>query len=220
VDDGLVTLLARQARRWNIEDGAGMPRPRAPVVALSRWAGALGEETAERVASWLDYGLFGAAEIDRIAADPTLRARLRDGLDPERSAALDALLGSIRECAPRAPAALLEVVATLGIRGMAVVLGRGAAAVLPPDRALRALVVAPARIRAGRIMAAQGIGREEASACIASADDARRAALAERFAIAAEDLTHYDLVVNTEMLSVDAAAALIVDALRRRFPGP
>jgi cytidylate kinase len=65
---------------------------------------------------------------------------------------------------------------------------------------------------------AQGIPREEAVACIASADSARRAALRERFGIAAEDLTHYDLVLNTEALSIEAAAALVVDALRRRFP--
>lgn len=197
-----------------------MPRPRAPVVAISRWAGALGEDVADRVAAWLDYGLFGAAEIDRIAADPALRERLRAGLPADRVGVLEAMLRSARDCAPGAPAALLEVVVALGVRGMAVILGRGAAAILPPDRALRVLVVAPHRLRAERLATAQGIGAAEAVACVQSADQARRAALSERFGIAAEDLTHYDLVLNTEMLNVDAAAALTVDALRRRFPLP
>ena len=120
--------------------------------------------------------------------------------------------------APAAPAALVRVVATLGERGMAVVLGRGAASILPPARALRVLVVAPEAQRAERMAQAQGIPLGEAVACIASADSARRSALRERFGIAAEDLTHYDLVLNTEALSIEAAAALVVDALRRRFP--
>lgn len=214
----LDALLERQARRWNIEAGAGMPLPRGPLVAMSRWAGAGGEDTAERVAAWLDYGLFGPAEIDRLAAETALRQRLREGIDADRAATLERSLATIRSAAPGAPDALLQVVATLGVRGMAVVLGRGAAAVLPPERALRVLVVAPAALRVERLMHAQGIAHDEAVACVASADEARRAALAERFGIAAEDITHYDLVLNTEMLSAEAAAALIVDALRRRFP--
>lgn len=211
-------LLARQARRWEIEAGAGMPRPQAPVVAVSRWAGAEGEAVAERVAAWLDYGLFGATEIDQIAADPALRAALRADLDTTRSKLLDELVSRAALRAPGAPPDLVEVVATLGVRGMAVVIGRGAAVLLPPDRALRVLVVAPLELRVERLAAAQGIPHEEADACVASADAARRAALSERFGIAAEDLTHYDLVLNTEALSVDAVAALVVDALRRRFP--
>jgi len=197
-----------------------MPRPRAPVVALSRWAGSQGDAVADRVASWLDYGLFGAPQIDRIAADPSLRTRLRGGLDATRSAALEELVALATRRAPGAPRELVEVVATLGARGMAVVLGRGAAAILPPDRALRVLVVAPLALRVERLAAEQAIARDEAHACITSADAARRAALAERFGIAAEDLTHYDLVLNTEALAVEAAAALAVDALRRRFPLP
>jgi hypothetical protein len=218
VDDALERLLARQARRWAIEAGAGMPQPRGPVVACSRWAGADGEAVAEQVAEWLDYGLFGPAEIDRIAGDAGLRERLRAGFEGARRAALDELLATAVARAPGAPRPLVEVVATLGARGMAVVVGRGAAAILPPERALRVLVVAPLAVRIERTAKEQGTPRAEAEACVASADAARRAALSERFGIAAEDLTHYDLVLNKEALSVEAAAALAVDALRRRFP--
>ena len=217
VQHGLDELLARQTRRWQIEGGAGMPRPLGPVVACARWPGAAGEEIAEQVAAWLDYGLFGAETIDRIAADQGARQRLTAGLDAARRAAL---VEQIEEADARAPGAsreLVEVVATLGARGMAVILGRGAAVILPPARALRVLVVAPRAVRVERLAAGREIPLSEAEACLASADAARRAALSERFGIAAEDVSHYDLVLNTEALSVDAAAALTVDALRRRF---
>lgn len=195
-----------------------MPQPRGPLVAFSRWAGAFGDEVAARVAEWLDYGLFGAEAIDRLAADPALSARLDAGLDAVQRAAISERVASVLARAPAAPADLVRVVATLGERGMAVVLGRGAASILPPLRALRVLVVAPEARRAERMAQAQGIPLPEAVACIASADSARRSALRERFGVAAEDLTHYDLVLNTEALSIEATAALVVDALRRRFP--
>jgi hypothetical protein len=195
-----------------------MPQPRGPLVAFSRWAGAFGDEVAARVAEWLDYGLFGAEAIDRLAADPELSARLEAGLDAAQRVAIGERVATVLARAPAAPAGLVRVVATLGERGMAVVLGRGAASILPPARALRVLVVAPEAQRAERMAQAQGIPLHEAVACTASADSARRSALRERFGIAAEDLTHYDLVLNTEALSIEATAALVVDALRRRFP--
>jgi len=195
-----------------------MPQPRGPLVAVSRWAGAYGDEVASRVAAWLDYGLFGAESIDRLAAEPQLYARLLEGLDAAQHASIDARVATVMASAPAAPAGLVRVVATLGERGMAVVLGRGAASILPSARALRVLVVAPVAVRAERTAQAQRIPIAEAAACVTSADGARRAALHERFGIAAEDLTHYDLVLNTESLSIEAAAALAVDALRRRFP--
>jgi cytidylate kinase len=101
---------------------------------------------------------------------------------------------------------------------MAVLLGRGAASILPSERALRVLVVAPETLRVERIARAQGISVADAKAHVASADTARRAALQDLFGVATEDLAHFDLVLNTEALSVEAAAALVVDALRRRFP--
>ncbi|RIL01447.1 MAG: hypothetical protein DCC71_17605, partial [Proteobacteria bacterium] len=110
-----------------------MPRPRGPLVALSRWAGALGDEVGRAVAEWLDYGLFGAEAVDRLAHEPALLGRLAAGLDDGERASIAAQVNAFVARAPGAPRGLVEVVATLGVRGMAVVLGRGAAAILPPE---------------------------------------------------------------------------------------
>ena len=195
-----------------------MPQPRGPLVAFSRWAGAYGDEVATRVAEWLDYGFFGAETIDLLAADPALAARLDSDLDAAHREAVDARVAAVLAKAPGAPPGLVRVVATLGERGMAVLLGRGAASILPSARALRVLIVAPEPLRIEREAQAQAIPLAEAAARVARADAARRAARRDRFGVAAEDLTHYDLVLNTEALSIEAAAALVVDALRRRFP--
>jgi hypothetical protein len=211
-------LLARQARRWQIEGGAGMPLPRGPLVAFSRWAGAHGDEIATRVAAWLDYGFFGPETIDRLVAEPDLFAQLETDLDATQRETVAARVATVLHYAPTAPPELVRVVAALGERGMAVLLGRGAASILPSARALRVLIVAPEAVRVERVAAAESISLDAAAAAVARSDRSRRAALRDRFGIAAEDLAHYDLVLNTEALSIEATAALVVDALRRRFP--
>jgi len=220
--DQLAQLFERQAGRWEIDDRAGMPRPRGPVVALSRLPASGGDEVARRVAEWLDYGFFGIEIVEGIARDPALRERLEADLGAVVLAAIDARVrevfarGSLGE--GEALRNLVRVVATLGERGMAVLLGRGAVAILSPARTLRVLVVAPAPVRAERLAAAEGLDREAAALRLAERDAARAAFLHSHFGVAHEDPTRYDLALNTEALSVDAAAALVVDALRRRFP--
>jgi len=218
----LAELFARQARRWEIDRRAGMPQPRGAVVGVARLPGSGGDEVARRVAAWLDYGFFDREVIDRIARDPDLRGRLEADLAPETRAAVEA---RVREVCERGASAWDEalrarvgVVATLGERGMAVLVGGGATAILPGARALRVFVVAPRAVRAERLAAAEGLSGESAAARLAELDADRAAFLLTRFGLADEDPCRYDLVVNTESLPGEAAAALVVDALRRRSP--
>jgi cytidylate kinase len=215
----LAELFERQARRWEIEQGAGMPAPRGAVVSVSRqpWAG--GDEIAERVAGWLDYGLFGLESLRELAGDPALRDRLVADLDPGARAAIEArarlLFDGLEKAALRGVA---SVVAALGERGMAVVVGRGAISLLPRERTLRVLVVAPAEERARRLGAALGAAPEPSRSQLQREDQERLVFLRDRLGLAGDDPSLYDLVVNTERLSLDAAAALVVEAVRRRFP--
>jgi hypothetical protein len=215
----LAELFERQARRWELERRAGMPAPRGAVVSVARqpWAG--GDEVAERVAGWLDYGLFGLEALRALAGDPALRERLVADLDPAARSAVEQrarLLFDELDAAEVREVA--SVVAALGERGMAVVVGRGAIAVLPSERTLRVLVVAPRGVRLERLAAARGLAPEAADAELAHEDRERLAFLRERLGLEGDDPGLYDLVLNTERLAPEAAAALVVEAVRRRFP--
>jgi hypothetical protein len=216
----LAELVERQNRRWEIERRAGMPQPRGAVVSVSRlpWAG--GEELAEQVAGWLDYGLFELETIARIAADPALGAGLVAELRAGDREAIDARVQEVFGglAAGDAMRDVARMISTLGQRGMAVVVGRGASAILPAARTLRVLVVAPVADRAARLAAARGLSAAEAEQRLAAEDAARRSFLRDRLGVEGDDPLAYDLVVNLEHLSTDAGAALVVDALRRRFP--
>ncbi len=220
----LEALLERQQRRWAIGGGEGMPQPRGPVVAMSRLPQAGGRALANRVAAWLDYGLFGRAEIDAIAANWALRGRLADGLGVEEQRRVEERAEREVRCtdAGRASPTLraAEVVSLLAERGMAVLLGRGATALVPPERALRVLVVAPLETRLARASESRGVAREEANEILKEEETVRSAFLRDCFGREMGQPTDYDLILNTEWLSVDAGAALVVDALRRRFPSP
>lgn len=215
----LAELFERQERRWEIERRAGMPAPRGAVVSISRQPWALGDEVAERVAAWLDYGLFGLETLREIAREPSLRARLEADLEPSSRAAIAArlrqILGAVEEQELRDVAA---VVAVLGERGMAVVVGRGALSILPEQRTLRVLVVAPRPARLRRLAEATGQEQEAADARLRAEDEERLVFLRERLGLPGDEPDRYDLVINSEALPPDAAAALVVEAVRRRFP--
>jgi hypothetical protein len=212
-------LFERQARRWAIEGRAGMPASRGAVVSVSRLPWADGDAVAERVAGWLDYGLFGLDALRELARDARLRDRLIGPLAPEVRAAIESRARLLfNELDPAEVREVAGVVAALGERGMAVVVGRGAISILPRERTLRVLIVAPREERARRLATVQGLAPAAAEAQLAREDEERRAFLRDRLGLASDDPSLYDLVLNTAQLSVDAAAALVVEAVRRRFP--
>lgn len=215
----LAELLERQARRWAIERGAGMPLLRGAVVSVSRQPFAGGEAVAERAAAWLDYGLFGLDALRELARDPALSSGLASDLDADARAAVEARLRPVFDAIEAGELRdLASVIATLGERGMAVLLGRGVLSVLPRERTLRVLVVGSRPVRAGRAAAALGLSEEAAAERVRAEDAERLAFLRERLGVAGDDPILYDLVVNTDELTTEAAAALVVEALRRRFP--
>jgi cytidylate kinase len=78
--------------------------------------------------------------------------------------------------------------------------------------ALRVLVTASPATRAGRLAEAEGLDESRAGRAIRDAD-AGRAAYLKRFHGVGQELpTQYDLVLNTDQLSPEQAAALISEA--------
>ncbi len=219
----LDALIERQLRRWAIGGGEGMPQPRGPCVSIARSPQAGGRELSARVAAYLDYGLFGREEIDAIAASWSLRGRLADGLDDESLRRVEERAAQAVQCSDDAAREIVqraaEVVSLLGERGMAVLLGRGSTALVPTERSLRVLVVAPHAVRARRLAASRGIDLDQAGDLLTEAEQQRLRFWHDCFGRELYDPTEYDLVLNTEWLPPDAGAALVIDGLRRRFSG-
>ena len=214
-------LINRQIRRWDLQHPVATGDAPSPCVALSRLRGAGGAALGRQVAEWLDYGFFDREIVEQIARDEGIQVRLVEGLDERVRGALDRYVvdafqkRSFNESDYLRD--LVRVVATLGRRGMAVIAGRGAAFILPPEQSLRVLVLAPFAVRVQRFAGSEGLSVHEAEARLRVEDEERSAFYRASFGVEQNDPELYDLAVNTGTLPIEAAARVVVDALRSRF---
>ena len=79
---------------------------------------------------------------------------------------------------------------------------------------LRVLITASAETRARRLAEAQEIGEAEAEKLVARGDANRADYLKRFYGISTELPTHYDIVLNTDHVAPEEAAALILTAAR------
>ncbi len=208
-----------------------MPRT---VICVSGSDGAGSEEVARLVA--------GRLGLSYIAEDIVWDAARRAGVGPEAVAdverrkslirrVLDELgetgaaamaLGGVQPPIPVEPqpprsdelrAFIREAIEAAASTG-SIVIGAHAAsfALAGKEDLLRVLVTASAETRVRRVAAQRGIDEAEAQREI-QAGDAERADYLQRFyGVRTEVPTHYDLVVNTDMLSHDDAARVVEQA--------
>lgn len=217
-------MVGRQVRRWMLDEERKrrLGRSTGPCVALSRLPGCGAAEVGQRVAEDLDFGFFGLELVDRIAREASVQRHLVAGLDERmrdaiRRFVLDGVQRRHAFGEQEYHAALMRVLGTFAKRGLAVVLGRGSAFALPPERTLRVLLVASRSFRIARLQAATG--RDFTSACerLELEEQQRLEFNRHHFEVDPDDPALYDLVLNTETLGLDGSARLIVEALKDRF---
>jgi cytidylate kinase len=195
------------------------------VVCISRQDGAATEEVARRVAEALSYRL--------IDEDIVARTAIEAGVDHEvvadverRKSALVRLVESMGAAAagpgyvalaPDQPLSddlrglIRSVIEDIAAEGSAVIVAHAASLALAQrNDALRVLVTASPETRQERVASALGIGAGEAARECKRSDLARADYLKRFYDVGAELPTHYDIVINTDRIGPDEAAAVIV----------
>jgi cytidylate kinase len=111
--------------------------------------------------------------------------------------------------------ALKSVVKELAQSQSLVIRGRGSQFILKDyPGALHVLIVAPLELRLKRVMETLKLDQEAAEREIKRFDDSGLEFTRRYFHAELEDPVYYDVVINTEHLSFQAAASLVVDALQ------
>lgn len=111
--------------------------------------------------------------------------------------------------------ALESVIKELAQGQSLVIRGRGSQFILKDyPGALHVLIVAALEVRLKRVMQTLKLDQETAEREIKRFDDSGREFTRRYFHAELEDPVYYDLVINTEHLSFQAAASLVVDALQ------
>lgn len=204
------------------------------VICISRAAASGGEDIGKQVAEKLGYLYVDEEIVARAAAEGGLEPR--DIADEERrksfaarflevfaesggdaftmSAPVAAVLEGVRPADIRD--LIRETIVQTAARGNVVIVAHAASFALEPGPGvLRVLATASPRIRAKRLATSEGVEDAEAEHMIKDSDAARRDYLKRFYSVDRESPTHYDLIVNTDHVSVDQAAAIVACAAER-----
>jgi cytidylate kinase len=212
------------------------------VVCISRTIGAEGERIGQAVAQQLGFRYVDEQIIAKAAqlaqVDPALVTaaehqrpllqRLVDKLALARDVAAPVTLATglpLTVLAPagsgyRATADDLRILIRAAIHevaraGRAVIVAHAASMALTGvEGVLRVLVTASPDTRAHRLAAAQGIDAEAAAAAISASDRERRNYFQQFYHLKEELPTHYDVVINTDVLTPEQAERVILSTAR------
>jgi CMP/dCMP kinase len=113
--------------------------------------------------------------------------------------------------------AIQDAVREYAARGDAVIVGRGASAILGSrEDVVRIFVHAPRAWRVARVASATGARPDVAEAELDRVDRARSAYIRERYDLTFGDPRNYDICLDASRLDVSQSTALIVAAVRAR----
>jgi cytidylate kinase len=110
---------------------------------------------------------------------------------------------------------LLCAVRGLGAVGQCVIVGRGANYLLPPASTLRIRLVASFEDRIKVIARRFSLSEQEAATWVEKTERQRSEFVKRYFGKDSTDAHHYDLVLNMSRVSVEQAAELVIQMLRR-----
>lgn len=109
---------------------------------------------------------------------------------------------------------LQHVIKELAASQSIVILGRGGQFILKDfPGAFHVLIVAPIAVRVKRVMESLRLNEADAKREIARFDDGAREFVKRYFKANIADPINYDMVINTNHLSIEGAASIIVDAV-------
>lgn len=197
-----------------------LTHPRGLSVAISREAGARGGTIARKVGELLGWQVFDQETLDYLMQNDTAREQLLAEVPGAARAWADTHFSRLHRdqklTADPDTAAMIRLLLAVAARGDAVIVGRGAGFLLPPESTVHVRVVAPFERRVAYFAQWARLTREEAAEEVRARDERRAAFLAAALGRNPADPTGYDVVVNVDRLGVEGAAQFIGWAVRTK----
>lgn len=214
-------IIEEQVQKWQILDKKEKKEAEEiSVVTISREPGSGGNIVAKSLSEKLGFDLFYQEVIHEMAESAGVSVRLLETLDEKGVSVLEDWISSLvdkRHLWPdRYLQHLMKVIGTIGKHGRAVIVGRGANFVLPPDKRLSVRIVAPLEIRIKNVARDFGIDTQESRRRVIRTDSDRRAFVRKYFNADIGAPLNYDLVINIGILSIKGAVDAIKGALGQK----
>ncbi|MGD2098125.1 MAG: cytidylate kinase-like family protein [Desulfobacterales bacterium] len=211
-------LIEEQVHRWQMtRKKEALEKEGISVVTVSREPGSGGRIIAGRLAEKLGIDIFHQEVIHQIAESADVSETVLETLDERGLNTLEHWIASLvheRHLWPdRYLQHLMKVIGTIGNHGRAVIVGRGANFVLPPEKRFAVRIVAPQAWRIENVSREFSLSTDEAKRRVLRTESDRRAFIRKYFNADIADPTNYDLVINTNTLKLEDAVNVISAAL-------
>ena len=225
-----VRAWPKRVARWLFGGASGREEPRGEVVPVARFqnicvsreAGAGAGTISRLVGTRLDWKVYDHEILEAIASRmemPTEEVRAFDELSP--SVVQDWILPLREEhYAPQEAYLdhLAKLVEAIGRAGESIIVGRGAAFLLPRETTLRVRVIAPLKFRAERLAERMGVSVRTARRAARDLDRRRNQFERTMYRVDANDPHNYDVVLESHSLGVAIAAEMIIRAVEAGQP--
>ncbi len=187
-----------------------------PVITISRLPGSNTEKIVEALSEKLGFEVFDARLVELLAKDAKLSAAMVESLDEKNVSKMDEWMKGFTSGRYLGPeefiGRLVRIISSIGSQGRGIIVGRGAGLMLPPEKCLRVLLVAPLEARIVNLAKQLKIPQEQARLRIIQKEADSKAYIRKYFKVEMTDPLLYDLVVNTAGLKTAVVAELIMTA--------
>ncbi len=216
-------ILEDQVIKWQkqVDRRKKTPDAKGPVITISRQPGTPSDTLITKIATALKLDVFDNEIINAVAESVKMSEKVIASLDERTRSALDnwiQILKSSRYLLPDTYLThLTKVIGTIGEQGGAIIVGRGANLILPPETTLRVRLVAPLGTRIMNLSKEEAIGSiDEAQRQINKKESEQRAYIRKYFEVDIDDPVQYDLVVNAQFMSDDQIIDVIKAGMKNK----
>jgi cytidylate kinase len=207
-------IVQEQLDKWQREKVA----ENVFTITISRQAGAGGSEIARVLAKKTGMDLMAGQIIQHVAESSKMSTKVVETLDEKAMTTMESWINSMFVSRHLWPSDYLKhltrVIGTIGKHGNAIIVGRGAGYILPPETTFRIKIIAPLEYRIDSMMRIRNLERGDAQKYIEKRDADRIAFVRKYFQTDAMDPLNYDLVINTEKVGIEGAVDTILIAFR------
>jgi cytidylate kinase len=212
-----------QVEKWQKIYTAGGKQKKAqiPVITLCMEPGSGGCIIASQIAERLGFDFFHRDIIHKISESARISETVIESLEKERLSGVKDFISSLVKDQYIHPDIYLEhvmrVIGTIGKHGHAVVVGRGANFIIPPKDRFAVRVIAPLDKRIENVAHRFNVTTDAAKRRVLVRENRRRAFIRQSFNADICDPIHYDLILNTGHLGVEAAVEAVIGAVMGRI---
>jgi cytidylate kinase len=215
----LKEMMEARVYEWSQSEKKRPSQP-GPVVTISREAGCRGESIAEKVAAELGLHLYTWEIVDQIAKDEHVSVQVVSMLDEKARTELEDWLVGFQGTHNLSEYAYLQdlkkITFAIAAHGNALLLGRGASFLIPSEKRIALLLVAPLEVRIRNVMEDRGLSEKDAQEHIIKVEAEHHQFAKKYFQTEIRASAHYHLVINTALVNTDTIVGIMKEVIRQK----